>query len=47
MLATIEHFAAAMRRSIPHTPAWHHYMKMHAVNVLKWRETNTLTSVKR
>lgn len=47
MLATIEHFAEAMRRSIPYTPAWYHYMKMHAVTVRKWRETNTLTSVKR
>lgn len=47
MLATIEHFTEAMRRSIPHTPSWYHYMKMRAVNVRNWRETNTLTSVKR
>lgn len=47
MLATIEHFAEAMRRSVPYTPPWYHYMKMRAVNVRNWRESNTLTSVKR
>lgn len=47
MLETIQHFTEAMRRSVPYTPSWYHYMKMRAVNVRNWRESNTLTSVKR
>lgn len=47
MLPTIEHFAKAMRRSVPYTPAWYHYMKMHAAHVREWHKTNTLTVVKR
>lgn len=43
----IEHFRRAMERSAPYSPAWYHFQRSCAVWVLRWRESNTLTLVKR
>lgn len=47
MLDKINHFRRAQEGCAQGSNAWYHFHQMEAAWVRKWRETNTLTVVKR